>query len=887
MENKKKKKCCSFFQSARLSSQTKIALILLSLILILFLVGCMILNIFLVSSYTYKEIYKLIDIDEFNELTFAENNLENIELQFENTFKNTLLSIINLYKELSNKELKEDFFKKYNDDFNLSFWNGTNDNFKINASKKSMLFTCEDTNAKCVNITKNDSYYFYSYFGIYLEKIFSNKKIFMNINEVEYFMHLLIICDYENKIGPNNTVTFYYPAYADQIKKLNHTLIKEYVINRITQKIKDISMYQEIMSNNLTFYDNLFLLPFYDEDKDNDDYTFDGYNLKNEIFSQNYTNNTDIKINEVAFMLLPKRDQETNEFLDINMMNIKENIGQIFFLVGINGTSKIIFDKLHSQNSRLFLLRTNYLFPYELTSKDSCYEILLLGEQSEDNKNINISKLKYLDHCFDKVTKIKKYKRNSKLRDYTTYDKLIEDFSIFRNNISFDYNSNIVHLYRTIEQNYLQKKATSFSKTITKATTINNQNFKITKSYSPLNIIYQINYFYPIDNIKMNILIKEEDHSQLLLEESKIIMYKIITRGVIFLIICVVLTEIIILIILRYFIEELNKPLNIINNPYFITGQIKEEEYENKNKSLNKANIISDKKIHIDEFKELIKSVSEALKSETEFKQKINKQEEDDMKLEMEYLNKEFEKNKIFNIMVDENKINNILEESNYSNEIIKHKTNIDNVKNDSFVKKSYLFREFVKVDDFEELDNSGENSLTIDNNTIFKDENSLQNPNSLFYDLFKTAFDENYVKRIEEIKIKKEIEKKKKSKIKNYTFQFDEEFVKDKLKVNIQKSKKNLLDFDKDDNINNIIEENDKKMSFKEEEIDIKNEKDNINNIDNFMNKSDDDEDKLIKLYTEDIDDMKKEVEDLLTNNKSKKDRKITEEEIDTTTKY
>ena len=108
---------------------------------------------------------------------------------------------------------------------------------------------------------------------------------------------------------------------------------------------------------------------------------------------------------------------------------------------------------------------------------------------------------------------------------------------------------------------------------------------------------------------------------------------------------------------------------------------------------------------------------------------------------------------------------------------------------------------------------------------------------------------------------------------------------VKDKLKVSISKSRKNLLNFDKDyNNINNIIEEDDKRMSFKDEEIDIG--KDN-NNLDNIMNKSQDDEDKLIKLYTDDIDDMKNEVEHLLTNNKNKKDRKITEEEIDTTTKY
>ena len=107
---KKKKKCCSYLQSARLSSQTKFALIIISLTFVILIVAAMMLNIYLIASFTYKEIYKLIDIDEFNELTFAENNLENAQLQFENTFKNTLMTIVNLYKELSNGTIKIDFY---------------------------------------------------------------------------------------------------------------------------------------------------------------------------------------------------------------------------------------------------------------------------------------------------------------------------------------------------------------------------------------------------------------------------------------------------------------------------------------------------------------------------------------------------------------------------------------------------------------------------------------------------------------------------------------------------------------------------------------------------------------------------------------------------------
>ena len=858
MEKKKKKKRCPNIQSARLSSQTKFALILVSLIFIILNVGSMMLNIYLITSFTYKEIYKLIDQDEFNELTFAENNLENIQLQFENTFKNTLLSIVNLYKEFSNETLNNDLYAQKYDSFKLTFWNGSYSEPTFDP-KNNILYTCEGED-NCIS-NNTIKYNFYTYLGVYLETILYNKRIYMNSNKYQQILHSLIVCDYEENI------TFYYPGYTNETKKVNVNIIKEYVLNKIIEKIKIISMYKEILPNNLDFYDNLFLLPFYD-DNDNKDYNFIENNLTYEIFNEEFLNDTDSRVNEIAFQIVPKRNNNL-EFMDINLENINDNIGQIFLIVGLQGSSEIIFEKLNKQQSGLYLLRTNYLFPYELVSQGSCKKILRLGNSDPSYKNIDITTLKYLDDCFDKKTIIKKYK---KLK-YTTYDKILQDYSIFRNDISHTYNSNIVKLYQIIEQKYLQKNSTSYTKTITNVTSLNNVDFKIKKTYSPLNLIYQINYFYPIDNIKMDILIKSEDYSKFVLKETKKIMDKILLTGVLCLISTVVLLEIIIFFILKYFTQELNKPLDIINNPYFITGQIKEEEYENKNKSLNKANIISDNKIHIDEFKELIKSVSIALKSETEFKQKINKQEEDDMKLEMEYLNKEFEKNKIFNIMVDENKINNILEESNYSNEIIKHKTNINNVKNDSFVKKSYVFKEYVKIDEFEEFENSGENSLTIENNTIFKDENTLQNQNSFFYELFKNAFDEEYVKRIEEMKIKKENEKKKKTKFKiNNTLKGEEEPLKTKSKLSSSKSKKNFFDFSKD--LYSINDDEDKKLKFNDNDINsIKFEKED--KLENELNN----EEKLIKEYIEGNEDKKEEENNIINENNINKDNIIIED--------
>ena len=43
------------------------------------------------------------------------------------------------------------------------------------------------------------------------------------------------------------------------------------------------------------------------------------------------------------------------------------------------------------------------------------------------------------------------------------------------------------------------------------------------------------------------------------------------------------------------------------------------------------------------------------------------------------------------------------------------------------------------------ESENYEENNGIVNNNIIFRDKNTLQNPNALFYKIFKAEFSENY----------------------------------------------------------------------------------------------------------------------------------------------
>ena len=243
--------------------------------------------------------------------------------------------------------------------------------------------------------------------------------------------------------------------------------------------------------------------------------------------------------------------------------------------------------------------------------------------------------------------------------------------------------------------------------------------------------------------------------------------------GSLFLLLAAIIYIIIAIILLIYIQKELRKPvkrMNILNNLYY--GQIDDDD------------------LRIDEFKEIIKSITFELKYDSDYLNTGEKQENENTKIETENFNKDFEKNKIYKIFVDKEKINKMLEESNYSNEIINN-ASLLKIQNDNFVKRSNLFRECAKMEDFFELKNYEENNGIIFNKISFKEKNSLQNPNALFYKAFKKEFDEDY--KEEEFNEEKSYESGKKIK-------------KDKKKEEKSDKKENIENNEnnKDNNIDN-----------------------------------------------------------------------------------
>ena len=700
-------------------------LTIFSVFMVLITIGLVVLIIYNSYCFIFMEIAKLYDLNDFQKLYNIENNLENIQLNLESYFKNTLQSIVNLYKDFGEFNAPNEY---YSDSEEIKIIK-LNDVQESDDPKDNMIYFSNE------NEMPSDDKKAFLLLGTYLKNIFNDK----NINNA--YLHLLLICDYDKQI------TYFYPGHKSKINnEINKDTLKIFTQKKIVQKIDDFIAFKNILLHDIDYYNNLFLLPYYEDD--NYSIKNDLVNITNEIFNSN--DNETIKISNIAFMLLPKNE-------DINYNNLEENIGKIFFLIGIENTAKLFHDeiKYKHQITDINILRTNYLFPYELVDDKSCKNILYIGKDLD-----NIEKeYKYLDNCFDKEETLNDFGEG-----LTSYDKILDVFSLYRNIMENEeqYDSNVFNLYRAIEKKKICEINTSFNKSLVNITLINDENCKAIKAYSPLQIIYETDYFYPIYNTKLHLIILNEESINDLLEKIENIGNKKLLIGSLFTLLAAVLYLIAVIILLFYTQSEIRKPMkrmNVLNNLY--SGQD------------------NDKGLYIDEFEEIIKSIIFELKYDTDYLNSGEKQEDEKTKLEMENFNKDFEKNKIYNILVDKERINKILEETNYSNEIINN-VNISKIQNDSYVKKSTLFRECIQMGDFSKLDNYEEYNNIISKEIHFRDKNTLQNQNALFYKIFKKEFFKKDFNDDNNFDIDTTTKKVKKNKIKKNLFKDNEDNNKD-----------------------------------------------------------------------------------------------------------
>ena len=716
---------CDFIQQLRLAPQVKCEIIFTFSFFIIFLTGLISLKAYLTSLYMFKDFHNHIDYNEFNELKYIEINLENRELQLQNKFQEYALIFIKLFKNIYNN---------YNLYKNVNI---NNDHIKCddNESEKHICNNNEQ------NINDNQEIYkkIYTTFDylleIYLKNIFNHTNIFhSNIIEKKDLQSHIIFINFT--LGS----LYYYPG-DNSLKKIENeefNTIKSYSIQKIIKNVKSILSFNELFPNNTKGFSNLYYLPLFQE------------------FSKKFQFYKDEKIlTKISSIIFELKDD------NFNINELSSKIECIVFVISKLSITDLIYNDIMKRTSGLTILKTNYLYPYKLKNEQYCRIVENLGKYNDLFKN-ETKNYNYIDNCFKQNT-ISKYSKYEDLKEITFLQEFMSNFNLFNrleinNEKSSDLHNktDIDIIINGYEEKLIKEEITSYNQTINKIISINNEDFKVSKSICPINSYSLLEYYYPINKISLNFLIKNEGFAKYIQDEIKITMYAKFINILIPHFIILTILIFIIWIILTYFSKQLNNPVQKLNDPSFLTGQINQKENVKKYKN---------KETNIDEFKELIRLINEMVKGDIDLKQVHTKKEEFGYKLDIEKFNKEFEKNKIYNIIVKRDEIENILEEGNYSSQIIKQ--DIENIKKDKYVKKSLLFNNATQFK--EEFENENEEDKKLFSNInikniknekkkkeiissdrtiktekfekLFKNNNTLQNRNSLIYYYFKKEY--------------------------------------------------------------------------------------------------------------------------------------------------
>ena len=813
---------CNFIQQLKLVPQVKCEIVFTVCFFILFLTLLIALKSYLISVYLFKNFYNHIDYTEFNELNYIEINLENRELQLQNFFQDISLISAKLFQnicfEVNSNNKNFYLYIDLNDTNNKIFENNNNILDDKNSGNRIYYFNKTSENNKTIEITL--SYLI----DILFYPIYNQSNIFHNNIYNKYNLENNIIFAFFD-----NEFIYYYPGDNNIKNSYNFSEIKNYIKEQIYKNIKNIASFTEIFPNNVNEFNNIFYLPVFNEYDENFPFSY----------------NNDSKPNIISFTFVLNDTFTIDHFYD--------NISYVVFHIGKTSLTDIIYYDVMKRTSGLTILKSDYLYPYKLKNKLFCQLVQNLGNQNILFQNLsldNYNNYSYVDNCFNE-NKINKSKYYKTYKDITFLEEFFINFNLFNrlkitNETSTDNHleTDLTKKINEIEDNIIKKNVTNYNQTINKIISINNKYYKVKKSYSPKNALALLEYYYPITTLSINFLIKNEGFSKYIIKDIKISFYSNIINILIPHFLIIIIFMFVISIILSKFSKQLNNPVQKLNDPSFITGQINEEQ--------NLKKYSKNKETNIDEFKELIRIINEMVKGDIDLKQVHTKKEEIGYKLDMEKFNKEFEKNKIYNIIVKKDEIENILEEGNFSSEIIKY--DIENIKKDKFVKKSLLFNKATEIKENLENESDEEKKKKVKNikhekkkkknivnserkiktekiNKLFKNDNTLQNRNSLIYYYFKKEYFPSWYSHhhFEEEKEEKKIDFKKEITMQNLLLEKNENSDNDIIHNDFfTQEKKN-----DDKNINNKFNESEEEEKEVYEEIDTS--KKNLPN--NFFN--------------------------------------------------
>lgn len=613
---------CDCFLHLKLAPQFKCQLLFISVFLYSLLIGLFTLMFYLISLSIYKDIANTIDSYEVDELSYVELYLENNQLILEETYKDAISMVSNLFENYNRDTIYQAFLKDVED---------TNKTKTIQKQLKILL-----TLIQSLSITHDP-----------------DSKIKGNV----------ISCIFGT--NDNNECYFFNSTSDYEINGIDN--MKEYLQSTTSKIIKNMNGLKPVFPNILASFENPYTLPVFDEQSTS---------------SERPINDEFINAKSITFSIIPK---EGSIISDSTFTNNEEFYS--FFILESQSTSDLIYDSLFNSNLGIYLLKSNYFFPYQLHNQNYCRIIKSLNKESLNKEVIN-NKYTNIDECLDSEEKIENY-QGSNYREITFLEDFLTNFKLFSlpnlkaQNISQTGINDITKLIQATEKMIMRKNESVYNQTITLVLSIRNVDYKIMKSFSPLSAFKIIDYFYPFSDFSLNFLIKDQGHKEHISSETTDVMLINLVNCVIYIEILMILSIVIVLgCNLSQFRTQIEKAVNILNDTKFLNG-ITNQNDNKTNKLIDSQEPISD----IDEFKELIQTVNEMIKGEFNYQNNVD----------VYYINeldKDFERMKLHCVLVKEDEIRELIREKGCISEITR--ISLEEMKKDKFVKKSTVFKTMI-----------------------------------------------------------------------------------------------------------------------------------------------------------------------------------------------
>ena len=621
---------CDFIWGLRLAPQYKCLITIVSMMFFIVWTALLALMIFLISLTCYKDITNSFDNHEFNELSYIEMNIENSQMLLEETYKDQVLLMGRMFENLARVAVYQDFI-----------------NSGIDISSIS------DENIEKI----------YEKYLKELSPILNSQFLFST--KAKQIDSTFIGCHF--KIGSDNICR----DISNPTSKLPEQTSKDVLAYLQTQTIKAVGKtgrLHSVFPKSIEAFDSYYTLPVFDE-------LHESQEAQTIPFE-----NTNI----VSYCILPVENK--GPIYSANYLT--EEGFYAFFMIEKKDTNELIYDSIIESIPSVNILKTDYLYPYRLHSKEYCILLRMITSTTQDETEIEgYDKFKYLDHCFDNTNYIEKYSGTG-YEDHTFLYDFLYNFHLFSRPLIENTTSNengVVDLLQATEEHILMQNETLFNQTINLLVSINNSDFKVKKAYSPLYAFYQVDYFYPFSDYSMNFLIKSQSFRTFISNEVRDIMSLNLINCLIYIFFVMILSFIALRCTLSQFTKQIEKAINIFK---FLKG------FSTDSTQSNQKLTNEDGESDIDEFRDLIHTFNEMIKGDIDLKQGFIEKEAIKYKLDMEQFNREFEHVKIHNIIVKEEEIEEFLEEGNCTTEITR--ISLDDIKKDPFVKKSSVFKSMI-----------------------------------------------------------------------------------------------------------------------------------------------------------------------------------------------